>query len=121
MSEQLLRAQDEILQMMYWMRGEQLGDSMSPEQINRFLRVSPDELGEAIDRLIIRGLLERGGEALQLTERGVDEGKRRFLDEFSSYLGKDSHLACSDPNCDCSREGFDGVCISVAAKNRSPD
>jgi hypothetical protein len=47
---------------------------------------------------------------LQLTERGIAEGKRRFLDEFSSYLGKDSHLACAEPDCVCHSPDWDGIC-----------
>ena len=109
----LLRAQDEILQMMFWMRGEHLGDSVSPEQLNRFLKVDPEEMDAALERLVARTLLVANGENFRLTERGIEEGKRRFMDEFSTVLGKETHLACSDPLCGCSNESFDGVCTSL--------
>ena len=109
----LLRAQDEILQMMFWMRGEHLGDSVTSEQLNRFLKLEAGELDAALERLVARTLLTAGDGTFRLTERGVEEGKRRFMDEFSTVLGKESHLACSDPLCGCSNESFDGICTSL--------
>ncbi len=109
----LLRAQDEILQMMFWMRGEHLGDSVSPEQLNRFLKLDAQEMDAALERLVGRTLLVASGDTFRLTERGIEEGKRRFMDEFSTVLGKETHLACSDPLCGCSNESFDGVCTSL--------
>lgn len=115
MTDQLVRAQDEILQMMFWMRGEQLGDSVSSEQLNRFLKLEPAEVEAALSRLVVRSLIAANGDAFRLTDRGVEEGKRRFLDEFSSVLGKETHLACTDPDCDCSKSSFDGICTSLRA------
>jgi hypothetical protein len=34
----------------------------------------------------------------------------RFLDEFSPYLGKESHLECGDADCDCHAPDWDGIC-----------
>lgn len=108
-----LQCQDEILQMMYWMRGERLGDQVTAEQLNRFLRIDEDELTAALQLLIGRGLISGASQQYALTEQGVIEAGRRFLDEFSSVLGKEDHLSCSDPNCDCQAPGFDGSCRSV--------
>ena len=115
MTDQLLRAQDEILQMMFWMRGEHLGDSVSSEQLNRFLKLEPFEVDAALRRLVGRELLSAVGDVFRLTQRGIEEGKRRFIDEFSSVLGHETHLTCSDPHCDCSKADFDGVCTSLRA------
>lgn len=108
-----VQCQDEILQMMYWMRGENLGDQVTVEQLNRFLRIDERELEGALFQLAARGLIAAAPERYCLTERGVVEAGRRFLDEFSSVLGKEDHLSCSDPNCDCQAPGFDGSCRSV--------
>ena len=110
MSQIPFQLQDDILQMMFWMRGEHLGDDVSLEQLNRFLKIDEGELSVTADRLIERGLLARQGDQVRLTTTGIEEGRVRFLDEFSSYLGKDSHLTCSDPNCDCGNEEFAGAC-----------
>ena len=114
MSDNELQWQDEILQVMYWMRGENLGESVTSEQLNRFLHLEPSALEIALQRLLdheLIGVYTGGSSAyFQLTERGIEEGKRRFMDEFSSYLGQESHLECSDPHCDCHTPGWDGIC-----------
>jgi hypothetical protein len=116
--ENELRWQDEILQVMYWMHGENLGQDVTAAQLNRFLHLQPAHLETAIERLGARGLLcarTDGSHVMvvQLTTRGLAEGKRRFLDEFSSYLGKDSHIECGDPACDCHSADWDGICHSA--------
>lgn len=108
-----LRLQDDILQMMYWMRGEHLGDHVGRAQLNRFLNVADAALEEALGKLADRNLIEpAGNDEVRLTPVGIEEGKRRFLDEFSGYLGKDSHLTCSDPECDCGNAEWSGECRS---------
>lgn len=66
--------QDGILQILYWMRGEGLGEDVAPEVINRLLRLDPAELGAALDRLVERGLVARGRgsvpDAVTLTDDG---------------------------------------------------
>ena len=108
-----VQCQDEILQMMYWMRGEQLGENVTHAQLNQFLRIEDDAVKSALSQLVTRGLVSVSADRYALTERGVMEAGRRFLDEFSSVLGKEDHLSCSDPNCDCQAPGFDGTCRSV--------
>lgn len=103
---------DEILQMLYWMRGEKIGERVSPEQLNRFLRVDAGELESALRRLVMDGLVIDDGGAYGLTTHGIGEGARRFADEFSGVLGKEDHLTCSDPECDCHAPGWNGVCHS---------
>jgi len=118
MSESPLRWQDEILEVMYWIRGEKLGTQVSADRLNRFIKLQPPDLETALRRLIERKLLHffiasGGGQLFELTERGIEEGKRRFIDEFSPFPGKETHLSCSDPNCDCRSPGWSGVCPSI--------
>lgn len=116
-----IRRRDELLQVMYWMRGEGLGDSVSPEQVDRLLVDTPRPLLEADLRALCEaGLAERvdgdpaEGERVddqryQLTEAGQREGGRRFSEAFADYM-KPGHGACSDPACDCHRLGPD-ACV----------
>lgn len=118
-----IRVQDEILQMLYWMKGEHIGDKVTREQINRFMNLDVNEIDEALLRLKDSGLVRTAADTFgvvyfQLTAQGLEEGKRRFADEFSSYLGKESHLECSDPNCDCHSPDFDGTCTGVASPHQ---
>lgn len=110
MTEDDLLHQDEILAMMYWMRGEKIDEFVTREQLNRFLQLDARQLEGALEWLASRGLIEAVENAFRLTPRGVEEGKRRFVDEFTPYLGKESHLECNDPDCDCHDTDFVGVC-----------
>lgn len=112
-----LQLGDEILQMLYWMRGEKIADRVAVEQIDRFLRAGTSAIEEALERLVRGGLVIRDGGLHSLSETGVREGGRRFTEEFSAVLGKEDHLTCSDPGCDCHSTGWDGVCHSSGAGN----
>lgn len=114
MIEKGLHWQDEILQLLYWMRGEKLGNKATAEELNRFLGLELSQLNTALQQLIALKLVQpsdRGkATGFELTGRGVEEGQRRFHDEFSSYLGKETHLECGDPDCGCHSPDWDGVC-----------
>ncbi len=111
--------QDEILQIMYWMRGEGIGEVVSLEQINRFLNMDNKLLKESVNRLVQLGYLKFVNDHQQvlLTAQGLSEGKRRFLDEFESYLGHESHLVCDDPDCECHDPDWVGVCKHLSDGN----
>ena len=106
--------QDEILQLMFWMHGEKLGDKASQAQLQQFLQASDSDLADALGRLTERGLLSvlSGCDTMlfRLTDAGIEEGKRRFTEEFAPYLGRESHVECEDPDCDCHSPEFSGVC-----------
>ncbi len=108
-----VQAQDEILQVLYWMRGEKLGDEVPQGQLLRLLHVEEAELVAALGRLVARGLVETTPTGCwRLTAGGDQEGGRRFREEFSPYLGKESHLSCTDPNCDCHASQNPADCLS---------
>ena len=95
---------DEILQLLFWMRGEGMGESQPVPAIARCLditeAVARTHLGQMVEA---RYLCEQGG-CFALTEMGRAEGARRFKDEFESMLSQ-GHGECTDPNCDCHAMG----------------
>lgn len=92
---------DEILQVMYWMTGEGLGQEFAASDLLKFLHAEETELIENLDEMVAGGLLERiGADKYALTLYGRQEGGRRFADEFESML-KPGHFECDDPDCDC--------------------
>lgn len=121
MQDSELRWQDEILQVMYWMRGEHLGREVARSELARFLSLERAQLDRALDRLVAAGLIVVSSEDAEarfaLSERGVEEGKRRFQEEFSPYLGRASHLTCDDPTCDCNSDDWNGACPSSAGNS----
>ena len=107
--------QDEILQVMYWMRGEGFGEKITVLQLKKFLD-APDETlvanlsALAKKKLVVFDLLD----FYELTEIGVKEGGRRFADEFEGML-KPGHYECNDPDCDCNDPDSDAQCKHFAA------
>ena len=114
-----IQVQDEVLQILYWMRGEHLSRFVSIDELNRFLNLRPETLRQAVVRLEEKGHLSlrvvEAGEQVLLSESGLQEGRRRFEDEFDGRLGHESHLVCDDPDCDCHDPDGDGYCHAAAA------
>jgi hypothetical protein len=99
---------DEILQLMFWMRGEGLLEDVTPDDLRRFLETDPGHLEERLEQLVQQGYLDSlsGDERrYRLSALGIEAGRRRFVDEFTPFLGRESHLVCGDPACECHASG----------------
>lgn len=99
---------DEILQVMYWLKGEGLGEDVAPDDLLRFLETDPGRLGERLAQLVEEGYIDSvpgDGVRYRLSALGIAEGRRRFLDEFAPFLGRESHSECGDPECECHTSG----------------
>lgn len=103
-----LDVQDQILQVMYWLRGEKLAADVTARDLARFVGASELRLDGALERLALLGLVRviSAGGALRyaLTDEGAREGGRRFADEFKD-LTKPGHGECGDPDCECQQTG----------------
>ena len=103
-----LDAQDEILQVMYWLRGEKLAADVSATDLARFVGLGELEIAAALERLAVLGLVRpipaAGTLRYALTEAGAREGGRRFADEFKD-MTKPGHGECGDPDCECQQTG----------------
>ena len=107
--------QDEILQVMYWMRGEGFGEKITLAQLKKFLDTSDEILAANLSQLSKHGLVNFDiSDAYELTETGIKEGGRRFADEFDGML-KQGHYECDDPNCDCNDPNSDADCRHLNA------
>lgn len=70
-------AADDLLQAMYWLRGEGLAPAVDEPTLARWSGLDPVRLRRALDTLLRRGLVERArahGERYRLTDDGVREG-----------------------------------------------
>ncbi|MEO6723698.1 MAG: hypothetical protein ABIU20_05295 [Blastocatellia bacterium] len=102
--------QDEILQVMYWMRGEGFGEQLTVAELRKFLDAPEQTLETNLRQLLANGLVTFGAvERYLLTDMGVREGGRRFADEFEGLL-QQGHYECNDPDCDCHSAEFAGAC-----------
>jgi hydrogenase maturation protease len=103
-----LRWRDELLQVMYWLRGEGLREDVTADELRRFLEADPDLLDARLTRLVAEGYAEtvpQDPARYRLSAFGSREGQRRFLDEFGPFLGRESHNQCGDPECACQTSG----------------
>ncbi len=106
-------ATDEILQVMYWLRGESIAPDVAPQELARWVALEEAQIEPLLERLVTSGLVEHVAASdlrYRLTSSGGSEGGRRFADEFAE-LTKPGHYECSDPNCDCRRSGNPADCV----------
>ena len=96
---EVLRMRDEVLQAMYWMHAEGLGDAPSSEELARFLAVPAATLTAYLERFVADGHLEHAEGGYRLSTAGEQAGKRTFADEMSEITGA-SHGEC-DADCWC--------------------
>ncbi len=89
----------EILQVMYWLRGEGLGEVVDATLIERFLGVDADVGVGYLERLVDDGYLEREQGGYRLSARGLDEGATEFAASFAD-LTRPAHGECS-ADCWC--------------------
>ncbi len=94
-----LRVREEVLQAMYWMRSEGLGDAPTVAELARFLAVPAATLAPYLERFVAEGYLEQAEEGFGLTPMGLDAGKRTFAEEFAD-LTRPGHGEC-DADCWC--------------------
>ena len=89
----------EILQVMYWLRGEGFGDFVDAPLLERFLGVNAEIGLTYLDRLVDEGYLQRDGEWFVLSDSGLEQGAVEFATSFSD-LTRPAHGECSD-DCWC--------------------
>lgn len=92
-----LRCRDDILQSMYWMRGEGFAEEADVQTLITFMAEDEAMLREQLAILVADGHLEERDGRYRLSESGSREGGRRFADEMTD-LQKTAHGECG-PDC----------------------
>lgn len=91
---------DEILQLIYWLRGEGFGEHLDPPLVERFLGVEAAVAVPYLNQLVDEGLLFRGSDSRYvLTDEGVRYGGHVFAEEFAD-INRPAHGECG-PECWC--------------------
>jgi hypothetical protein len=113
---QALYWRSEILQLLYWLRGEGLGEAVDAPLLERFLGVDAAIGLSHLQRLVADGYLEPVGDGFGLSERGAAEGAAEFAASFA-HLTRPAHGECSaDCWCHASLEEAE----ACAAERRGP-
>lgn len=109
---------DEILQVMFWLRGEELAEVVSAQELLVFLAGELKTIRFYLEQFANEGYLIRHPDAAgmlnathySLSELGRTEGGRRFADEFAG-MQKSGHGECN-ADCDCHKTGDPSNCPS---------
>lgn len=104
MTPEQLHLRDEVLQVLYWLKGEGLGEECSPKQFALWTGGDEVQLVPVLEFMLRDGWLEPGAipDTYCFTPLGEREGKRRFADAFVDHgLGWGGPGGCG-PGCeDC--------------------
>jgi hypothetical protein len=107
---------DEILQVMFWLRGEGLAEMVTAQDLEVFLNNDAQTLHFYLEQFTTEGYLIRHPDPTglpsetrySLSELGRKEGGRRFQDEFAD-MQKSGHGECS-ADCICHKTGDRANC-----------
>jgi DNA-binding IclR family transcriptional regulator len=89
-----LGRRDEILELLYWMKGQNFADALSVADLQRFLTHPTEEIAASLEKLETLGAIERDGDRYRLTADGLPEARRRFVDDFRDMLAE-GHGECN--------------------------
>jgi len=110
----------EILQVMYWLRGEGLGEVVDAALLERFLGVDAALGVGYLDRLVLDGYLEPAKGGYVLSETGLAEGRTEFAMSFAE-LTRPAHGECS-ADCWCHNSVEEAIaCAAGRAHEHGPD
>lgn len=108
----------EILQVMYWLRGEGLGEVVDAPLLERFLGVEADVGVGYLDRLVHDGFLELSPGGYVMSEAGLAEGRTEFALGFAD-LTRPTHGECS-ADCWCQNSVEEAIACAAERAPRPP-
>ncbi|MGI9023040.1 MAG: hypothetical protein ACR2HV_07395 [Acidimicrobiales bacterium] len=89
----------EIVSVMYWLRGEGLGDLVDVPMIRRYLEIDADECRAQFAGLVEEGAVVADGPWFAISPAGLAEGEVEYATLFSD-MARPSRGPCSD-ECWC--------------------
>jgi hypothetical protein len=108
----------EILQVMYWLRGEGLGDVVDAPLLERFLGVEAEVGVGYLDQLVDGGYLDVVPGGYVMSETGLAEGKTEFALSFAD-LTRPTHGECS-ADCWCQNSVEEALACAAERAPRAP-
>lgn len=108
----------EILQVMYWLRGEGLGEVVDAALLERFLGVEASVGVTYLDQMVLDGYLDLVPGGYAMSESGLAEGKTEFALSFAD-LTRPTHGECS-ADCWCKNSVEEAIACASARAPRTP-
>jgi hypothetical protein len=108
----------EILRVIYWMRGEGLGDIVDAPLLEHYLGPEASTGLTHLDELVEEGYLVRDGSWYWLSERGRRAGEEHLATAFSDLV-RPVHGPCSD-ECWCQTSPVEAETCERQRRKRQP-
>lgn len=108
----------EILQVMYWLRGEGLGDVVDAPLLERFLGVEAAVGLGYLDQLVRDGYLDPASGGYVMSQSGLEEGKTEFALSFAD-LTRPTHGECS-ADCWCQSSVEEALACAAERAPKAP-
>ena len=102
----------EILQVMYWLRGEGFGDIVDAGLLERFLGVDAAIGVTYLERLVSEAYLVADGPFFALSDKGRAEGAAEFASSFAELM-RPTHGEC-DADCWCHQSAEEAEACSAS-------
>jgi hypothetical protein len=109
----------EILQVMFWLRGEGFGDIVDAGLLERFLGVDATIGVTYLDRLVEENYLVADGPFYSLSDKGREEGAAEFASSFAELM-RPTHGECS-ADCWCHQSPDEAEACSAARRHDHDD
>lgn len=107
-----LARRDEVLELLFWMRGQGFGDELTLADLKKFLSEPDEEILRTLESLERLGAVDRHEDRFALTDAWLSEAHRRFVDDFKEML------AGGHGECNLSCEGAHEHDVSRGAQRR---
>ncbi len=106
----------EILQVMYWLKGEGLGEVVDAPLLERFLGVEAAVGVGYLDQLVVDGYLDHVPDGYVMSATGLAEGKTEFALSFAD-LTRPTHGECS-ADCWCQNSVEEAIACAAERTHR---
>lgn len=109
----------EILQVMYWLRGEGFGDIVDAGLLERFLGVDASIGVTYLEMLVSEGYLDADGPFFTLSDKGRAEGAAEFASSFADLM-RPTHGEC-DADCWCHQSAEEAEACAAVRRHDHDD
>ncbi|MCE4610808.1 MAG: winged helix-turn-helix domain-containing protein [Desulfurococcales archaeon] len=97
---EFLRMLDEVFQVCVFLHVYAGLEKFGIDDIARMVGANTSVVLKCIDLLVNRGYIRIDGDLYTLTDEGLQEAEKKFMDEFRFFHGS-AHGFCNDPDCEC--------------------
>ena len=97
---EMLKLVDEVFQVCVFLHVYAGLEKFSVDDVAKMVSTDIATVRKCIELLVSRGHIKVEGDHYAVTDEGLVEAEKRFMDEFKFFHGS-AHGFCNDPDCEC--------------------